>query len=192
MTQQLTKFLLQISMVGVCLLSLTSCANYSQFSTGKQLTKSNPQKLYNARYANAYLRWLEKQAQQGNAQAQYQLGALLTHSDVKKGQQIPYKPQAGTRWLVRAADQGNEDAIILLSEIKFDYKWLMLAAEKGNANAAYKLGTLYETGQKNVPYGDNAIDIPQNYKTALHWFEQAARQGDSAAQSQVSQLLHNA
>ncbi|MBR6436885.1 MAG: sel1 repeat family protein, partial [Thermoguttaceae bacterium] len=51
------------------------------------------------------VKWFRKAAEQGNAQAQYNLGICYT-----KGCGVTQDKAEGLKWLRKAADQGDEDA----------------------------------------------------------------------------------
>ena len=61
------------------------------------------------------LHWLDKAANQGDANIQYEVAELLYRS-YQQNENLEYKKKA-LHWLQQSADQGNQDAIDLLSEI---------------------------------------------------------------------------
>jgi TPR repeat protein len=121
---------------------------------------------------------LRAKAEQGNPQAQKDLGAFYAKGIVVKQSYV----EAG-KWYRMAADQGHAVAQTALGELheagqgvaRDDTqaaKWYRMAAEQGLAAAQYNLAVLYVLG-KGVP-PDNA--------EALKWYRKAADQGDSLAQ----------
>ena len=75
-------------------------------------------------------------------------------------------PPTDLATLVHAEAAANL-GVMLASRGKYQEaaKWYKSAADTGIATAAYNLGTLYYNGQ----------GFPQDYATARHWFEIAAR-----------------
>ena len=117
-------------------------------------------------------------AEQGNAEAQYELGLLY---DLGYGVTQDYKE--AMKWYRKAAEQGCASAqckigqmYILGNGIPKDIteadKWLRQSAEQGNADAQSWLGLLYTSGEYTKP----------DYKEALKWYSKAAEQGDKTAQ----------
>ena len=93
--------------------------------------------------------WYEKAAEQGDAEAQWELGLLYYH-----GQDTPYHK---SNFHGKGAPQDYKKAA----------KWFQKAAEQGDVGAQHYLGTLYYHGQ----------GVPKNYKEAVKWFRKAAEQG---------------
>jgi TPR repeat protein len=117
-------------------------------------------------------------AANGEAAAQYKLGALLT-----KGQEVEQDYAEAAQWHRKAAEQGNAAAQRSLAElyeagqgVPLDpaeaARWFRQAAEQGDVVAQYSLAVLHVMG-KGV-----ARDIPE----AVKWYRRAAEQGDSLAQ----------
>jgi hypothetical protein len=61
------------------------------------------------------LKWMEKSALQGHALAQLSLGRMYA-----KGSDVPRDTRLARYWLDLAAAQGEQDAVVLLSEIDAD------------------------------------------------------------------------
>lgn len=122
--------------------------------------------------------WFRKAAEQGNADAQYNLGMAYY-----KGDGVDRDRQAALMWFKKAADAGvalaqynfgamcikgkEEDANELLG-----VKYIRKAAEQGNVMAENFLGFLSFKGSESVP---------KDYEVALHWWTIAAEQGDPEA-----------
>ncbi|UZF93029.1 tetratricopeptide repeat protein [Bosea sp. NBC_00550] len=130
---------------------------------------------------SAVLRHLRPLADQGNANAQFNLGFMYSN-----GQGVPQNHAEALKWYRLAADQGNAEAQLMLGAmyrngdgVPQDYaealKWHRLAADQGNAEAQYFLGFMYSNGQ----------GVPQNHAEALKWYRLAADQGNAFAQFNV-------
>jgi TPR repeat protein len=136
----------------------------SQFQVGKKHDKNKDYDLA--------LKWYQLAANQGDSDAQYNLGVLY--------------------------DEGNGTA----QDYKTALKWYQLAADQGHSYAQYNLGVLYDEGnvtaqdyrtalewyQLSANQGDSDA---QYYKTALKWYQLAADQGDSVAQYNMGVMYNN-
>ena len=103
---------------------------------------------YNAKnYAEA-VKWFRKAAEQGNADAQYNLGACYYN-----GQGVTKDYTEAVKWIRKAAEQGFAGAQYNLGNCYYKgngvtqnyteaVKWYRKAAEQGNAEAQYHLGEL--------------------------------------------------
>ena len=118
----------------------------------------------------AALRLLRPLAEQGDADAQFNLGFLYA-----KGEGVPQDHAEAVKWYRLAAEQGNAQAQNDLGAsyvngegVPQDYaeavKWYRLAAEQGDADAQVNLGSMYLMGQ----------GVPQDYVQAHMWFNLAA------------------
>ena len=133
-------------------------------------------------YAEA-VKWYQKAAEQGNADAQYRLGERY------------YKAQnyaEAVKWYQKAAEQGNADAQYELGysyyhgrgvERNYEeaFKWFEKAAKRDNADAQYKLGECY--------YYGNGVE--RNYEEAVKWFEKAAERDNADAQYKLGECYYN-
>ena len=128
---------------------------------------------------------IHKAAEQGDANAQYELGNMYLHG----GEVVLQSDSKAAKWYHKSAAQGNADAQLGLwwmylngYGVPQDYadavKWCRRSAEQGNAEAQYHLGEMYRDGQ----------GVPESEIEAAIWFRKAAEQGDERAQS----YLHNA
>jgi len=119
-----------------------------------------------------------KEAEQGNAYAQYILGLLYTN-----GEGVPQDYKEAVRLYRAAAEQGHAGAQKSLGDmyddgsgVSQDYKeavrWWRAAAEQGHAGAQNNLGVMYKEG----------TGVPQDHKEAVRWYRAAAEQGDALAQ----------
>jgi TPR repeat protein len=128
--------------------------------------------------------WFSKAAEQGNAEAQAQLGDAYN-----TGYGVPQDYTKAVEWFRKAAEQGNTDAQTNMGGmydkgqgVQQDYakavEWYRKAAEKGNAFAQNNLGFMY----------DNGHGVPQDYAQAVEWYRKAAEQGNAAAQNNLSSV----
>jgi hypothetical protein len=122
-------------------------------------------------YAQAAV-WWRKAAEQGVAEAQYNLGLLYN-----KGRGVPQDYAQAAAWYRKAAEQGDADAQTNLGwlyetggGVPQDYgqaaAWYRKAAEQGVAMAQYNLGLLYAKGR----------GVPQDFVLAYMWASLAASQ----------------
>jgi TPR repeat protein len=114
------------------------------------------------------------EAENGDAEAQYNLGMMFLNGDYTEA----------AKWLRKAAEQGIAEAQFNLGVMYYkgqgipqDYaeaeKWLRKAAEQGVVEAQYKLGDAYST----------VHGIPQDLAKAMKWYRKAAEQGHAGAQT---------
>jgi S1-C subfamily serine protease len=124
-------------------------------------------------YKTAY-KLLPPLAEQGVAEAQYNLGNLYQH-----GLGVSKDLEEAFKWYRLAAEQGDDCAQLstgaffeLALGVPQDYKeavkWYRLAAEQGNAIAQCNLGHKYEKGQ----------GVLQDYVLAHMWLNLAVSHGD--------------
>jgi len=113
---------------------------------------------------------LLERAQQGDAEAQYNLGNLYAF-----GPGMPQDYAQAAIWYHKAAEQGRADAQFALGDlyedghgVPQDYAqaavWYRKAADQGYAVAQLDLGVLYEHGS----------GVPQDYAEAYFWLDLAA------------------
>ena len=113
-------------------------------------------------------------AEQGNAEAQYQLGLMLFSDE-------DYNRAAA--WFRKAAEQEHAVAQRALGIMYFQggfgvpssfskaAAWFYKAAKQGDATAQYYLGIMFENG----------YDVPQDDAKATAWYRKAAEQGHPEA-----------
>ena len=130
-----------------------------------------------ADYETAFKEW-RPLAEQGEAEAQYNLGALYD-----KGLGVPQDDAKAVHWYRLAAEQGDVKGQYTLG-LMYDrgqgipqddtkaVPWYRLAAEQGYALAETNLGVGYAHGQ----------GVPQDFGKAAHWWRLAAEQGEAEAQ----------
>jgi uncharacterized protein len=134
---------------------------------------------------------LWKEAEQGNAQAQFMPAGVLYNGNGRQRD-----PTEGARWLLRAAEQGYAPAqcdlgVMYLkgAGVKQNYreamKWLNRAAEQGDALAQHSLGSVCAKGfrDKSVgffnPMRYALASATRDYVEAYKWFTLAAKNGHS-------------
>jgi TPR repeat protein len=127
-------------------------------------------------YATALREW-RPLAEQGDADAQYNLGVMYD-----KGPGVPQDYVQARQWYEQAAAQGDANAQSNLGVmyekgrgVSQDYvqarQWYEKAAAQGDANALYNLGLLYRYG-----YG-----VPQDFVQAHKWCNLAGANGNKDA-----------
>ncbi|MCR4299384.1 MAG: trypsin-like peptidase domain-containing protein [Gallionella sp.] len=116
---------------------------------------------------------LQKQADSGDADAQFNLGVMY-----RKGEGVPKDANKAVEWWQKAAAQGYAKAQYSLGWMYYNgvgvpkdttkaVEWYQKAATQGNASAQINLGEIY-LGKDNAK--------------AVDWFQKAATQGDADAQ----------
>jgi TPR repeat protein len=120
-------------------------------------------------------------AEQGDAEAQFELGRM--HD---KGRGVDQSDAEALKWYRKAAEQGHAKAQFNLGVMYVRgrgvdqndteaVKWYRKAADQGDDIAQYNLGVIYATGQ----------GVDQSDAESLKWFRKAADQGDAKAQFRV-------
>jgi uncharacterized protein len=129
------------------------------------------------------MKWLQKAADQGDADAQFFVGLAFS-----KGEGVKQDHLEAVKWLRKAADQGKANAQLFLGLMYYhgegvlrDYaeaaEWLRKAADQGNADAQYNLGRMYYTGE----------GVTSDYIQAFVWFSLSA--ADSKGLSQKDAII---
>lgn len=131
-----------------------------------------------------FLSELEKNAEQGNADAQFKLGEH--YIQLKNFEKVRF-------WFRKAASQGHSLAQYFLYKMQDDPNddnitfneeetlEIIEMAEQGNARFQLALGRLYL-------YGEN---VQQDFKEAHYWIEKAAHQGYIQAQLQLATMYQS-
>lgn len=128
---------------------------------------------------------LRRAAEQGDPEAQFQLGGLY-----ERGNGVPEDVAEAAAWYRRAADQGYANAQFRLG---FAYSngegvplddaesiaWFRRAAEQGHDAAQWMLGTMYAWGGRGAPRDEVA---------AYMWLHLAVSQNDGHDRSPLDQL----
>ncbi|MFO0485271.1 MAG: tetratricopeptide repeat protein [Sphingobacteriia bacterium] len=102
--------------------------------------------------------WYQKAAEQGDSDAQYDLGLLYQEGKVAP----PETPQA-FRWVAKLLKMPGSEGY------KQAAYWWKKAAEQNHVVAQYKLGLLYKEGR----------GVPKDEEKAHYWFLKAAEQGST-------------
>ena len=122
-----------------------------------------------------------QQAEQGNAESQYNVGNMLTKgigTNMDLGQALV--------WYEKAAGQGHIKAAYKLGLAHYEgsgvgkngkqaLKWLSIAADDGYAPAQYYLGKIHAEGN----------GVRRNYSKALDWFTRAVDGGFDQARGEM-------
>ena len=117
-------------------------------------------------------------AEQGDPQAQFQLGMHYY-----RGKEIARDYIEAAKWLMKSANQGNADAQLRIGlcysageGVEKDFTkaagWYRKAAEQGNPSAQLGLAVRYYRGE----------GVEQDYTEAVKWFMKSAEQGNATAQ----------
>jgi hypothetical protein len=125
---------------------------------------------------------LQVNAEQGDKEAQYQLGKAYINGDG-----VAKDPKEAVKWLQHAADQGHAEAQFNLGvsyangegvneDAEEAVKWFRKAAEQGESKAQCALGASYQTG----------TGILKNPEQAASWYRKAADQGHPNAQFELA------
>jgi hypothetical protein len=134
--------------------------------------------------SNEQMSDLRKKAEQGNTEAQTNLGFLYS-----RGERVPQDYAQAAKWFQQAAAQGDVTAQFTLGVLYVkgygvpqDYamarQWFEKAAAQDSATAQVLLGMLY----------DDEWGVLQDYAMAREWYEKAAAQGDADAQYRLGRL----
>ena len=137
----------------------------------------------NTVYSDADIDAASELAKIGDAEAQANLGVMLT----TRGK---YKEAAG--WYKQAADMGIPTAAYNLGTLYYngqgfpqDYgtaqHWFEIAAKRNDPYAQFQLGLMYGAGK----------GVGQDAKAEMRWYTKAAEQGLPAAQYNLAVMYHN-
>ena len=150
---------------------------YHEFTKdGHQYTNSFP----------AVAKCFEKAAEQGYAQAQYQLAEMYHSGELGDDQRSNC-----VSWFLKAAAQGNTKAQAVVGELLQYYpnnpllksvdaiEALHQTAESGDLNAQYQLARRYQAG----------IGVPQDSVQAFNWMKKAAEHNQPES-SKVSKAIY--
>ena len=165
--------------IGLCVIALfvVSCGA----SQSRPLSQEGPTQPSMRGPSVPPIRALHSLAEQGNAEAQFNVGLLYD-----RGRGVPKDKQEALRWYRRAALQGDMFAQNALADNYWEgtgvpkddreaVRWWRLAADKGFAPAQHSLGKILAGGGQGVP-----ADKPHAYM----WLMLSAAQGDDEAARQ--------
>ena len=130
------------------------------------------------------VRYYQKVAEKGDAEAQTKLGECYEYGDG-----VEKNPHEALKWYLQAAAQGEVKAQYNIGRLYFrgegveqDFaqseSWCRKAAERGLARAQWTLGDYYY-------YGDA---VPKDLNQAVYWYQKAADQGEPQAQCILGNL----
>jgi TPR repeat protein len=125
---------------------------------------------------------LQKAAERGVVEAQYQLGMFYA-----QGQGVPQDPSMALHWLTEAAPY-SEEAAQQLAQLRYelrtqytnDFYQTFPKAEAGDPVAMFKLGLMFHEG----------IGTQPNVEQAIHWLTQAAEANVADAQARLGVLYY--
>ena len=129
---------------------------------------------------------LTKKAQEGDRQAQYDLGMVYDSGK----DEIPRNVELGAEWFLKAAQQGHTEAQFAIGQCYFyglgvprdkvlGVEWYHQAALKDHKQATYALGECYSFGE----------GVDRHHAESLKWFSKSAAQGVQEAQFQIARIL---
>ena len=129
---------------------------------------------------------IEKEAKEGNPEAQFLLGKMY---DLGQGRKKNLKK--AVHWYSKGAHSGNSKAMYNLAimysngegvhkNLNKAFDLYTKAAIRGNSDAQFNLALIYLNGE----------GVQQNYQKSFEWFQKAALQGDKIAQYNVG-LMYN-
>lgn len=159
-----------------------------------------------------------ERAQQGNAEAQHELGIMYDY-----GQGVTKNEAEAMKWYRKAADQGlavaqfylgwmYEDGRGVQKDIDQAHKWYKKAAEQGHNSARAHLPKTVQERQKTefeqllenaeqgdvnaqfdlaLRYNQGSNGVKKDYKKAEKWYRKAAEQGDADAQNNLGVMYAN-
>ena len=139
---------------------------------------SETDEMNNEKEAAAGLTELKRAAENGDVEAQYELGNMYSF-----GIRVAKDDSEAAKWYRKAAEQGNVVAQRFLgyaysngegvTQDKIEaIKWYRKAAEQGDDVAQRNLAIIYSRGE----------GVTQNYSEAIKWYRKAAEQGNTGAQ----------
>jgi len=132
-----------------------------------------------------YLLSLQKKAEQGDVNAQCELGYAYFSGE----EGIPQDYTEAAKWYGKAAEQGDTDAMLGLGNmyshgrgVSQDYtkavEWFRKAAEQGDADAQFYLGLAYSLGQ----------GVPKDFDKAQELVRKAASGGSKNAKDFLAEM----
>ena len=131
---------------------------------------------------------LTKKAQEGDRQAQYDLGMVYYAGKYE----IPRNVELGAEWFLKSAQQGHTEAQFAIGRCYFygrgvprdrvvGVEWYHQAAMKDHRQATYELGDCYFIGE----------GVKRNHAESLKWFSKSAAQGEKGAQFRIARIYED-
>ena len=130
------------------------------------------------------IRWYRKAAEQGHAEAQFNMGFYSI-----QGIGVDRDTIQAVEWYQKAAEKGHAEAQYILGDFYYNgvgvtpdtiqaVEWYRKAAEQGHTSAQHMMGIAYENG-----YG-----IERSEPSAIEWYRKAAK-GTGPAQEEAKVAL---
>ena len=131
---------------------------------------------------------LTKKAQEGDRQAQYDLGMVYYSGKYE----IPRNVELGAEWFLKSAKQGHTEAQFATGRCYFygrgvprdrvvGAEWYHQAAMKDHIQATYELGDCYFIGE----------GVKRDHAESLKWFSKSAAQGEKGAQFRIARIFED-
>jgi TPR repeat protein/tetratricopeptide (TPR) repeat protein len=192
--------------------SNTLLAGESYLGALKQSQKMDPSRVAIVMYRDPReaVKWFKAAAEQGNSKAMFNLSRTspwVTKEEaaswLRLSAERAYVPaitlmgkrsydradyEGGRKWLLKAADLGDMDALFELashSEWTEQVQWYRKAAEKGSVEAMYRLGKAYQDGDTRYGRDNAGRDLAQ----ALAWHRRAAEKGHAGSAYEYGLML---
>jgi hypothetical protein len=132
---------------------------------------------YDAENYDAAMRWFQKAAELGNADAMMGISWIYGN-----GRGVAQNDTEALRWRKMSAEHGNTTAMWVLGAnyeegkaVPQDYaeamRWFKKSADLGNADAMSRIGSLYKDG----------LGVPKDYTEAMLWYKKSADLGNTNA-----------
>lgn len=128
--------------------------------------------------------WFQKSAEQGFANAQYNLGVCY-----RRGRGVIRDEDEAIKWYLKAAEQGHVDSQYLMGECferaasySGDYseavKWHKRAASQGHPKSQCAMGYFYKNG----------LGVKKSKNEAIKWYKLSAEQGNKMAKEELEKF----
>ena len=157
--------------------------SYQSQLSAKEMYEIGDKNYRKKNYSEA-LKWYRKAAEQGNAEAQINLGGMYLY-----GKGVPQDNSKAVKWFRKAAEQENamaqknigwlyEQGKGVPQDDSEAVKWFRKAAEQGDEEARAYLGWMYEKGR----------GVLQDNSEAVKWYKKAAEQGNVDTQTNLGSI----
>ncbi|WP_218573921.1 tetratricopeptide repeat protein [Plesiomonas shigelloides] len=154
-------------LVAACIDSVEQAAKGNVIEAQRALAQWYSQKSEASKEA---ITWLTKAAQAGDNRAQATLASFYA-----QGRGVPRNLAIAERWYIKAAKQGDAQALLWMAEQsrgKTALGWYQQAAEAGSATAQLWLAHAYQSGKS----------LPANRELAHKWLVKAVNSGSHEAE----------